>query len=427
MPPSLDPIFQDNMVLQRGKTFTIWGQAKPGAPVRVQIEDQSGITSAGADGRWTVQFAPPPPGGPYTVVVESAARVELHNVLVGDVWLCSGQSNMAFALKGARHAKTDVPAADQPEIRAFRIEQAVSYSASRPVKGAWEVCSPQTAPGFSAVAYYFGRRLHDELHVPIGLVVSAIGGSPVESWLSAGALGAEGECAPQLAAMLALAAANAPEYGSLLMHWIDRHDAGLAVPGWMEPACSDRTWRAYAPGSSLATLGLPAPPGIVWLRRTIRLAQVDPQGTATLRLGQIEKMDTTWINGNWIGASSWSENPRVYRVPPGTLHPGDNLLAVRIVTRKSQNGFLEPPKALSLTLASGETIALRDGWRGQLSYAAGAGDDPPLDWENYPTMPTVLHAGMIRPLEPLSLAGSFGIRARQTPSVPSPTESFSPD
>jgi sialate O-acetylesterase len=192
----VSPIFGDNMVLQRGKPNTIWGWAKPGEEVHVTVADRTAITVAKEDGRWSVPIQPPAPGGPYAVVIDGPQHVEFRDVLVGDVWLCGGQSNMEMGLGQARNGSEEVKAADHPRIRLFVVKPQTARTPAAVPQGSWQVCSPQNVGegwrGFSAVAYFFGRRLQQDLDVPVGLVEDCVGGTPAEAWTSAATLRALG-------------------------------------------------------------------------------------------------------------------------------------------------------------------------------------------------------------------------------------------
>ena len=180
--PFVSPVFGDNMVLQRGKPDAIWGWSEPGDTVHVQIGDHSASGVAGSDHRWQVKIQPPAVGGPYTMKITGQQAVELHNVLVGDVWLCGGQSNMELALRATLNAAEEVKKANYPEIRFFTVFGRPAYHPVEIVRGRWQVVSPETANSVSSVAYYFGVKVQQEIHVPIGLVVDAVGGSPAEAW-----------------------------------------------------------------------------------------------------------------------------------------------------------------------------------------------------------------------------------------------------
>src|SRR5579863_87209 len=186
--PFVSTIFGDNMVLQRGKPDTIWGWSDPGDVVRVQIGDTSATGTAGLDGRWQVRIEPPAPGGPYSVKITGHQTVELHNVLVGDVWLCGGQSNMGLPLRFTENADAEIKVANYPDIRFFTVQGHPAYHHVDIIEGNWRVVTPETAGRVSAVAYYFARKLQHEIHIPIGIVVDAVGGTPAESWASEAAL-----------------------------------------------------------------------------------------------------------------------------------------------------------------------------------------------------------------------------------------------
>jgi sialate O-acetylesterase len=225
--PLVSPIFGDNMVLQRGKVNTFWGWSEPGDTIRVEIAGKRASAVAGVDHRWQVKIHPPVAEGPYTVEIHGPQTVELHNVLVGHVWLCGGQSNMQVGLGRARNGEEDVKAANYPEIRFFSIAAHSAYHHTDIPEGAWKVVSPETTDRVSAVAYYFARKIQQQIQVPIGLVVDALGGTPAEAWTSADALRPLKDFDVPLAELQKLAAAGAPEYGNYVMHWYNQYDIGL--------------------------------------------------------------------------------------------------------------------------------------------------------------------------------------------------------
>ncbi|HVU24357.1 MAG TPA: sialate O-acetylesterase [Opitutus sp.] len=405
--PFLSPIFGDHMVVQRGKPNTFWGWTEPGATVRVTIGEQAAETRAGSDGKWTVQLAVPGPGQAFEVKVDGAEHVVLHDVLSGDVWLCGGQSNMAFPLIAADGGKDDAAAADYPELRLFHVANRSAYAPVAVPEGEWQVCTPTTAPRFSAVAFYFARRLQRELHIPIGLVEDCVGGSPAESWISAEELTKIGEFGPQIAKIEELHASGAPELGSFLMHWLAANDAGDKDAAWAQPGFDDAGWKSVDVPGAFAELGVPDTPSVCWFRREITLPDPVPAGQAKILLGVVEKMETTYVNGHWVGASSWVENPRNYRIPADVLRPGRNLVAVRVFKHRPDGGFLSNAGDLRVELGDGTSIPLAGKWQGKVSVDARPPFPMPLDFENYSTMPTVLYNGMIAPIEPLALTGAL--------------------
>ena len=300
--PFVSPTFGDNMVLQRGKLNTIWGWSDPGDNVQVEIEGKTASGVAGPDHRWEVKIQPPHTGGPYTLSIKGHQSVELHNVLVGDVWLCGGQSNMQVTLPRARDGEEEVKAANYPEIRFFTVAAHPAYHHTDLVEGSWTVVSPETAEHISAVAYYFARKVQQEIHLPIGLVVDALGGTPAEAWTSAEALRPLKDFDIPLAELAKLSASGAPEYGNYVMHWYDEYDIGVKDK-WESPDFDDSSWKNVQIPGGFAELGVPETPAVAWFRREITLPDPVPPGRALLYLGSIERMDTAYINGKWIGAS----------------------------------------------------------------------------------------------------------------------------
>ncbi|HEY5213650.1 MAG TPA: sialate O-acetylesterase, partial [Acidobacteriaceae bacterium] len=347
--PFVSPIFGDNMVLQRGKANIIWGWSDPGDKIQVEIAGKSASGIAAADRRWELKIQPPRVGGPYTMMIKGNQTVEFHNVLVGDVWLCGGQSNMQVSLRFARNGEDEVKGANYPDIRYFTVAGQPAYHHTDVVEGAWKVVSPETADRISAVAYYFARKVQQEIHVPIGLVVDALGGTPAEAWTSAAALRPLHDFDIPLVELQRLTAEGAPEYGNYVMHWYDQYDVGIKG-NWASPDFDDLAWTSVNIPGGFSELGVPDTPAVAWFRKDIVLPDPLPTGRALLFLGSIERMDTAYINGTVIGASAWVENPRVYFIHDGVLKPGKNVIAIRVFKTKPQGGFLGKPEELRLML-----------------------------------------------------------------------------
>ena len=388
--PFVSPIFGDNMVLQRGKANSIWGWSEPGDHVQVQIGDQAASAVAGADRRWQVTIQPPPAGGPYTLKITGHETVELHNVLVGDVWLCGGQSNMGLPLQMTRNGAEEAKTANYPEIRFFSVEGHPAYRHSDVIAGSWKVVSPETAGRLSAVGYYFAHKVQNEIHVPIGLVVDALGGTPAESWTSAESLRPLHDFDIPLAELERLASEGAPEYGNYVMNWYDRYDIRLKG-NWAVPELDDSSWTPVELPGGFKELGVPETPALAWFRREIVLPDKLPAGMPLLFLGSIERMDTVYINGKSAGASAWVENPRVYPLFGAVLKPGKNVIAIRVLKTKPDGGFLGKPEELHLTLGDKSIIPLAGKWKGKLSLDARPPQPLPIGYENWPVMPAVLY------------------------------------
>lgn len=409
--PLVSPMFGNNMVFQRGKLNAVWGWAKPGETITVEIAGHSVAAIADAGGCWQVKIQPPSVGGPYTLKVSDADQsVEFQNVLVGDVWLCGGQSNMEFGLTMARNGADAVKAANNPQIRLFIVNKQVAYASTNLLVGSWNVCSPDTVAtggwsGFSAVGYFFGKKLQDEIHVPIGLVEDCWGGTPAESWMAPGTLRKLKTFDAPLDEIARLHTKGGPQYGSFLMHWLDEYDTGNNL--WNATNFDDSSWKTVQIPGGFAELGVGNVPAICWFRREVTLPDPLPPGKASIHLGSIEKMDTTYLNGQWVGASSWVENPRAYDINEGVLKPGVNEIAIRVFKTKPDGGFIGKPEDLKIVLGNKTEISLAGRWKGALSCDARPPHPMPLTMENYPTMPEVLYLGMIDPVAPLAIRGAI--------------------
>lgn len=410
--PFVSGIFGDNMVLQRGKPNTLWGWSDPGDKITLTIADKTASAVAGADRRWQVKIEPPPAGGPYTLRIAGHQTTELHNILVGDVWLCGGQSNMGLPLRFVQNSEEEIKAANYPDIRFFSVAQRVAYHPTQMVEGSWQAVSPTSADRVSAVAYFFARRVQQDIHVPIGLVIDAVGGTPAEAWASADALRPLHDFDVPLAELQRLASANSPEYGNFVMHWYDEYDLGLKG-NWAAATFDDSAWKSVPVPGGFAELGVPDQPAVVWFRREITLPDPLPAGRALLFLGSIERMDTVWINGAEVGGSAWVENPRVYFLHEGVLKPGRNVIAIRVLKTKPDGGFLGKPDVLHLLLGDKSTVPLAGLWKAQLSVDARPPHSLPLAYENWPVMPSVLYEGMIAPVAPLAISGALWYQGEQ--------------
>ena len=413
--PFVSTIFGDNMVLQRGKPNTIWGWSDPGDIVRVQIGDNTATGTAGPDRRWQVSIQPPAPGGPYTVKIAGHQTLEMHNVLVGDVWLCGGQSNMGLPLQFTKNADDEIKAANHPEIRFFTVQGKPAYHPVNVIAGNWSVLSPETAKSISAVGYYFARKVQQEIHVPIGLVVDAMGGTPAEAWASEASLRPIHDFDVPLDLLDQYRSEGAPEYGDYVMHWYDDYDIGQKA-NWAAPGFDDSAWKQVPVPGGFAELGVPDTPAVVWFRREITLPDPLPAGKAMLHLGEIERMDTVYINGQWAGASAWVENPRVY--PAAGLKPGRNVIAIRVLKINPVGGFISKPEDLQLVFSDktgGDktSIPLAGPWKAMLSVHARPPHPLPISYENWPVMPSVLYEGMLAPIAPLSITGALWYQGEQ--------------
>jgi sialate O-acetylesterase len=407
--PFVSPMFGDHMVLQRGKTNTIWGWTTPGQTVRVEIAGQKASGVAGSDGRWEAKIQPPASVGPHSLQISGPQSARFTDVLVGDVWLCGGQSNMELPLGRTRNGQAAIAAANHPEIRLFSVKAQPAYSPAAVVDGRWKACSPVTIAedgGFSAVGYYFALKVRSETGVPIGLIKNCLGGTPAESWTSPEALRRLKDFDPALDEVARLRAKGGKEYGNFIAHWYDEFDVGQRE-NWSAPDHDDHDWKPVTLADGFRELGVTDQPGVCYFRKTLTLPDPLPLGPATVHLGEIERMDTVYLNGQWVGASAWVENPRKYPVADGVLKPGANVITVRVFKTKTDGGFRSKSGELLLELGDKTTIPLAGGWKAKVSVDARPPQPLPVGFENWPTMPGVLHDGMIAPIAPLAITGAL--------------------
>jgi sialate O-acetylesterase len=407
--PFVSRMFGDHMVLQRGKANPVWGWTTPGQSVRVEIEGRVASGIAAADGRWEVRIEPPKSVGPHSLRISGPQTAEFSNVLVGDVWLCGGQSNMELPLNRTRDGEAAIASASQPEIRLFTVKQKAAYSTRAVVEGRWKVCSPATIAedgGFSAVGYYFGLKVRGETGVPVGLIQDCQGGTPAVSWTSPDALRRLGDFDSALDEVRRLRSKGGPEYGNFISHWYDEFDVGQRE-NWSSVDHDDHDWKPVALRDGFRDLGVADTPAVCYFRKTIMLPDPLPPGPATIHLGVVERMDTVYLNGQWIGASAWVENPRKYPIAASVLKPGANVMTVRVFKTQSDGGFRSKPEDLRLQLGDSSQIALADGWKAKVSVDGRPPQAMPFSFENWPTMPGVLYDGMIAPVAPLAITGAL--------------------
>lgn len=429
-------VYGDHMVLQCDRPIRISGTAAPGESVKVTIGDNSAYATAGDDGEWTAELPAMKAGmQPYSVVVtgkEGTPGVSFEDVLIGEVWLASGQSNMEMPVYSGRqfwnsaNGKAEVAAADHPGIRLFNTCQRRSVSPGveqKEIAGpGWVVCSPETVGPFSALGYYFARQLHKDLNVPVGVINSSWGGTPIQSWISeAGYRSANrtGELAKiessrkpskeQEAKIAALKKKAKIAFDA----WEKRFyafdpAATAAAQAWKNPGFDDSGWQSEeVPSSPAADFD-----GIFWYRRTVTIPAEWAGKELTLSLGAIDDCDETFFNGEKVGATGtstpnyWSV-PRVYKIPGKLVRAGANTIAVRVADMYSNGGMAGPEPLFYLQLGNdkNDRIRLNGAWKYKVEFKIdtqklGTRPTPPNDLsltQNHPYFPATLYNSMIAP------------------------------
>lgn len=419
--PLLHPLFSDAAVLQRDRPVTVWGWAAPGAEVSVALAGdglaaKSAMVKAGADGRWQAAIGPFAAGGPYVLTATAGeAKAEARNVLVGEVWLCSGQSNMEMIVKGCKDFEVEKAKADLPKIRHIQVQKHNAGHPQELIKGAWTVCGPETVGGYTAAGYFMARRLHATLGVPIGLVHSSWGGTAAEAWTSAEKLATLADFAKPVAEFRKLVAdveaqraATGKDFGQLMGEWYKANDPGTsASPSWADASLADADWSTAAmPALFEDAKAVPATyDGTVWLRRTVDVAAADAGKPATVKIGKVDDIDATFVNGRQVGGAESQYWARAYKVPANVLKAGANIVAVRVLDLGGKGGIVAKPEEMALAIDGGATIPLVGEWRLHQGVELKAAAAPlPLRWDRG-VLPTSLYNGMIAPLLPMTHAG----------------------
>jgi sialate O-acetylesterase len=409
-----NPLFADHAVLQQGMAVPVWGTAAPGEKVTAEIAGQAVTTTAGKDGRWLLRLAPMPAGGPFTLTISGKNRIVLGDILVGEVWLCGGQSNMErqLGLRPGQQPITDwekeVAAADHPQLRHFGVAQTHSLVPLPTVKGRWAVCSPETVKDFTAVGYFFGRDLQLARHVPVGLIHSSWGGTPAEAWTSEAGLRPLPDFATTPEDLRLLQRdpdAARREHEARLETWFRANDPGSAQ-SWNAPALDAGTWKTMALPTLWEDAGEPDLNGVVWFRKTFELPAGEAPVPAELQLGMIDDVDTTWVNGVKVGMTARYDLPRRYPVPASVLRPGRNVIAVRVLDTGGGGGIWgDQPLQLVWHGKGREPIALSGPWQYRIGMNLQDGPPPPTGLGGDVETPTVLWNGMIAPLLPYAIRG----------------------
>ncbi len=393
------------MVLQRDREVPVFGLADPGAGVEVTLLAPTPITgSASADGqgRWMVRLAAMSAGGPYAMEIRASGRtLRYEDVLIGDVWVCSGQSNMEWPVTGALDGAEEIAAANHPRIRLLQVPRHASTKPRQDFDAHWTLCEPESARAFSAVAYFFGRHLHRELNVPIGLIHASWGGSAAEAWTPRQAMLDD----PQLRSLVTTGQGGEEfdEDAQPKPH-VDPGNEGVNW-GWASNDFDDRDWdQMSTPGAWEAT-GLNID-GSVWFRRSVTIPDSWAGSDLELSLGAIDDFDITYFNGHPVGQTgtetpNWWAHPRLYRVPGSLVQAGSATLAIRVFDQWGGGGLMGPRSAMSLRGPTGESIPLDGAWKFRVELAL-----PPAAMSSH-TPPGSLFNAMIAPLIPTAIRGAI--------------------
>jgi sialate O-acetylesterase len=403
----LHEMFQDHAVLQRDRPIPMWGEAAGGDQISVTIGANTIEARADAAGHWHALLPAMRAGGPYILNVhtQSGRSESLTDILVGDVFLCSGQSNMEMSVARSQNAASEIAASKNDRIRVLTVADASPPAplAHFQAPVAWSAAGPDTIREFSAVCYFFARELQKHVSVPMGLIHSSWGGSRIEPWISEQGLRKVGGFDASLDLLQEYArdpqAAN-ERFSKIWEQWWHAH---LSSTPWVE---SGADWREVPlPMRDWKTWGvtdLANHDGMVWFRRNLKVTAAQAASAATLMLGGIDKVDETWVNGKAIGNSFGYGTERQYALPAGILRAGDNAIVINVSSGCCAAGMYGPPDHMALRLSDGSAVPLAGQWRYQF-VPESVGFPPRTPWQSVGGL-TSIYNGMIAPL------GSYGLR-----------------
>jgi sialate O-acetylesterase len=418
-------VIGDNMVLQQGRKARVWGWAEPGERVTVSFRGEKATAAADARGRWEVFVGPHEAGGPFELTVAGRNTLTFRNVLVGEVWVCSGQSNMEWPLVNAQDGAKESAAAVYPLIHLFTVTKKTSADPLDNVEGRWVVTTPKEAAQFSAVGYFFGRELFQRLKVPVGLIHTSWGGTPAEAWTSRAVLAADPTLKPILERydrQLTDLPRLQREYEAAQAEWARKYmteDAGNKgePEGFAKPEYDAASWKRMRLPQFWESAGLDVD-GVIWFRREVEVPAAWAGKDLTLKLGAIDDFDTTYFDGERVGSTgadtpnAWTAR-REYRVPGSLVRAGRNTVAVRVYDRMGGGGFGGGEMSLAPAgAAKAEVLPLDGEWlykeeATQPSRRIDWGSQPQAPGPANPYSPTVLYNAMLAPLFPYAIRGAI--------------------
>jgi sialate O-acetylesterase len=401
----LPKLISDGMVLQRDATLKIWGWATPGERITVRFKNKTYKTVTETSGQWQVKLPPTSAGGPFTMEIVGNSTLDLKDILIGDVWFCSGQSNMVHQLNihDVTYAK-EIAEANYPQIRQFWIPTLTNLQASQPdiPNGLWRSAVGEDVRPFSAVAYFFAKKLYERYKIPIGIINASVGGTPIEAWTSA-----EG-----LTDFAALKATIDKNKDTTYINSLARRqptttnrpappvDLGLAGK-WYEPSYTSKGWHPINVPGYWEDQGVKDLNGVVWYRKEVNIPASMTGKPARVFLGRIVDADELYINGKSVGKTTYMYPQRRYPVPADLLKEGKNVFVVRVTNNAGKGGFV-PDKPYCI-FAGADTVDLKGTWYYKVGTAyrpligGGFPGGNPAGGINAQNQPAALYNAMVAP------------------------------
>lgn len=407
----LPKLISDSMVLQRNAKINIWGWAGRAEKVNIKFNGKSYKTKADSNGKWSVSLAPMKAGGPYTMDITASNRITLKDILIGDVWLCSGQSNMEYQL-GYDDATygNEMATVNNPEIRQFKvpIHPVLTGPEEEMTRGSWKWANPKDIGPFTAVGYFFAKNLYEKYHVPIGLINSSVGGTPIEAWISEEGLKDFPDIISTVQKNKDTSFTNSTRRsggGFPRQQQQSPNDKGMNGPlPWYDPAYVPKGWRDIAVPAYWEDQGLKDLNGVVWYRKEIDVPASMAGKPARVYMGRMVDADVLYINGKQIGRTFSLYTERRYNIPENILKAGKNLFVSRVTNNNGKGGFV-PDKPYYL-FSGPDTVSLVGTWQYKVGevfvpQAAPTGGG----FVSAQNSPAALYNGMIAPVINYTLKG----------------------
>jgi sialate O-acetylesterase len=418
---SLPKVFGDNMVLQRGIKIPVWGNSTPGAFIIAKLGNVQATAKANQQGKWQVKFPVFKAGGPYVLEIfesgKPASKIKLGGILIGDVWVASGQSNMEMQVQQAKDANKEITNANFPQIRFLVVEQDKQLKPLSDIRaGRWKVCDSISVKEWSAVAYYFARKIHSDQTVPVGIIQSTWGGTPVEAWTSRDMLLTSPITKARTLSNDTLKM-DPEDMAADSLSWVriwnivynPQNNTDKTIP---TKNYNDADWTTIEMPNVLKDFGIGYYEGMVWLRKKITLPESFNQKDLIINLGHPEMNYSLYFNGEEICKNMWNSNAtHSYTIPARLLQRGENIIAVRVTMLWGGGGLNPPAKDLYITDGASK-FSLAGKWlfKNDLETAF-----PKI--LNYQYYPTVLFNAMINPIIPYGIKGCIWYQGESNASA----------
>jgi sialate O-acetylesterase len=398
----LPKLFADDMVLQRDKLIPIWGWADANEKIEIKFNKQTKTTKADKNGKWIIRLDAENAGGPFELSLKGKNKIVIKNVLVGEVWICSGQSNMAFTVSESENAEKEINDSNYPFIRSFTVARDVSSLPKDDFKaGKWEVCNKTTVGNFTAVGYFFAKKIYNELKIPIGLIHTSWGGTCSETWTSREAFESSDEFAEMIAEMPNVNLDSISKvFNKSTTKRVEILQGSKLNPEkaemFKELAFNDATWPELNEPEVWESQDLGEFDGVVWLRKSITLSADEAGKAATIELSKIDDEDITYVNGIEVGRNNNWDAKRKYSIPAGILKEGANIISIRVVDGGGGGGIYGESDDFKLSIGD-KSIPLNGKWKYQVESVKS--DIGPNSY------PSLLYNAMINPLIPYAFEG----------------------